>query len=299
MLRLQKMFKNQTKKNIIKAFQNIDHLKRESKIKIDLLYLFLLIPILLTLLNILFLRLFNNAIPDQLIGFIFFISAFINLYRISWTYQNSFRCFFTFMFLLLLFFILFECFFRSPLSIVPANAWLNFVISAYEEGFRTGSFADQIAKLITNNYAFQQLVLDRIIGLFSVFYTHLIYVFIIHFQIRRTQTMLYLYECKLEPKLIAEYIVDPEKNSKLLEETFYRSQESNKSSITFSKSDQELRIFQNGNDQKDQESITNNNLDNQKKNFFNSTSNYFNSLRQGYDLDRNFDEDDSDDQKNN
>ena len=66
-----------------------------------------------------------------------------------------------------------------------------------------------------------------------------------------------------------------------------------KTKITRSKDDPK------GNDQKDQESITDNNLDNQKKKFFNSTSNYFNSLRQGYDLDRNFDEDDSDDQKNN
>lgn len=293
------MFKNQTKKNIIKAFQNIDHLKRESKIKIDLLYLFLLIPVLLMLLNgVLFIRLFNNAIPDQVIIFIFFISAFINLYRISWTYQNSFRCFFTFIFILLLFFIIFECFFRSPLSNVPANAFVNLIISAYEDGLRTGRISDQAMKLLSNNYAYQQLALDRFNGMLSTFYTHLVYVFIIHFQIRRTQTMLYLYECKLEPKLIAEYLVDPEKNSKSLEETFYRSQESNKSKITYSKSDLDFENFQKVNDQKDQESVTDNNLDNQKKKFFNPTSNYFNSLRQGYDLDQNFDEDDSDERSN-
>ena len=57
--------------------------------------------------------------------------------------------------------------------------------------------------------------------------------------------------------------------------------------------------YQKGNDLKDQESITDNNLDNQKKKFFNYTSNYFNSLWQGYDLNRNFDEDDSDVQKSN
>ena len=35
--------------------------------------------------------------------------------------------------------------------------------------------------------------------------------------------MLYLHECKLEPEEIAEYIVDPEKNSFLLDEAFHRS----------------------------------------------------------------------------
>ena len=35
--------------------------------------------------------------------------------------------------------------------------------------------------------------------------------------------MLYLHECKLEPEEIAEYIVDPEKNSFLLDWAFHRS----------------------------------------------------------------------------
>ena len=73
-----------------------------------------------------------------------------------------------------------------------------------------------------------------------------------------------------------------------------KNQDSSKSKITYSKSDLEFDNFQKVNDQKDQESITDNNLDNQKKKSFNPTSNYFNSLRQGYDLDRNFDEDTSD-----
>ena len=226
------MFNNQYKKNIVKAFQNIDHLKRESKINIAYLYLFFLIPVFLIPLNFFLILLFDKVIPDRLYFFILIIFACINIYRISWTYQNPFKCFFTFSFFLLCFFILVACFMISPFSNIPANAFLNSVIYQYRDGFRMGGITDQYIQSLVNEYTNQQYLLNFVKIILSTLYAHMVYVFLSHFQIRITQTMLYFYNLGIEPKLIAEYIVDPDNNLKLEEEARYRYENLNKSKIT-------------------------------------------------------------------
>ena len=120
--------------------------------------------------------------------------------------------------------------------------------------------------------------------------------------------MLYLHECKLEPEAIADYIIDPEKNSFLLEEALYRSnlnknnRDQDRPKITMSESiyfkkDDEIdgnnKVYKKNN----LDYLEDNNLDNKKKRFFNSTSSYFDSLRSEYEFDQNLEEDDSDEKK--
>ena len=141
--------------------------------------------------------------------------------------------------------------------------------------------------------------------------------------------MLYLHECKLEPEAIADYIIDPEKNSFLLEEALYRSnlnknnRDQDRPKITMSESiyfkkDDEIngnnKVYKKNNlvnpttqepiwdeeklsPQDDKDYREDNNLDNKKKRFFNSTSSYFDSLRSEYEFDQNLEEDDSDEKK--
>ncbi|MDA9683032.1 hypothetical protein N9U16_00015 [Prochlorococcus sp. AH-736-P10] len=119
-------------------------------------------------------------------------------------------------------------FFSSPLSTIPANAYINLLQNLPPSGIL---WADRWNEMIINDYALQQYIVDWLSMELSIIYSHLILVFIIHYQIRRTQTMLYLHECKLEPQEIAEYIVDPENNSFLLEEAFHRSNFKNRNSF--------------------------------------------------------------------
>ena len=139
------------------------------------------------------------------------------------------------------------------------------------------------------------------------------------------------YNLGIEPKLIADYILDPENNRKIEEEALYRyrlnldkiNRDQNRPKITTNESinfvkDDELdfnnKVYKKNNlvnpttpepawdedklsPQKNKNYQEDNNLDNKKKRFFNSTSSYFNSLRSEYEFDQNLEEDDSDEKK--
>ena len=60
----------------------------------------------------------------------------------------------------------------------------------------------------------------------------MVYISLTHFQIRRTQTSLYFYNIGIESNLIAEYLVDPDNNLKLDDESRYGYENRNKSKIT-------------------------------------------------------------------
>ena len=60
----------------------------------------------------------------------------------------------------------------------------------------------------------------------------MVYISLTHFQIRRTQTRLYFYNIGIESNLIAEYLVDPDNNLKLDDESRYGYENRNKSKIT-------------------------------------------------------------------
>ena len=60
----------------------------------------------------------------------------------------------------------------------------------------------------------------------------MVYISLIHFQIRRTQTILCFYNIGIESNLIAEYLVDPDNNLKLEDESRYRYENQYKSKKT-------------------------------------------------------------------
>ena len=232
---------------IINSFNNIYHLEKESNINVGISYLFLITPIIIILFSS-FLQMLNIniRIPDELLVI---VTAFINLYRVSWTYKDSLRCLLTFLGTVICFFIFTAFFNNSPLSNAPAQGFVNWIVSQYQNNssnfndFGNQTYAQSLRLLAYNNNL-QTLVISKFQSLLSLLYAHAIYVFIIHYQVRETQTMMNFYNLGIEPKLIADYIVDPENNKKIEEEAIYRSNFKNSNrdqdrfKITRSQSDQ-------------------------------------------------------------
>ena len=329
------MFKKQKKSRIINSFNNIYHLEKESNINVGISYLLLVIPIIVLVFSafLSFFYIYNLNVPFE---FLVVITAFINLYRFSWTYKDSLRCVLTFLGAVICFFIFNVFFNNSPLSSAPASGFVNWLVSEiqkypsnlYDYGFPPSN--EQLARLLSNNYNFQTLMITKLQSFLSLLYAHAIYVFIIHYQVRETQTMMNFYNLGIEPKLIADYILDPENNKKIEEEALYRyslnldkiNRGQDRPKITKSESiyfekDDELnvnnKVYKNNlvnpttpepawdedklSPQNNKDYLEDNNLDNKKKRFFNSTSSYFNSLRSENEFDQNLEEDDSDENK--
>ena len=326
------MFKKQKKSRIINSFNNIYHLEKESNINVGISYFLLFIPLVILFFST-FLGIFNmdTGFPYS---FITVVTAFINLYRISWTYKDSFRCLLTFLGTVICFFIFTVFFNRSPLSNIPAQGLIDLLISTYQKNPSAFSLVDgtrQFLYLLSYNYNIQTFFTGQIQNVFSLTYAHAIYVFIIHYQVRETQTMMNFYNLGIEPKLIADYILDPDNNKKIEEEALYRyslnldkiNRDQDRPKITMSESiyfekDDELdgnnKVFKKNNlvnpttpepawdedklsPQDNKDYLEDNNLDNKKKRFFNSTSSYFDSLRSEDEFDQNLEEDDSDEKK--
>ena len=174
------MFKKQKEYRIINSFNNIYHLKKESNINVGITYLLLFIPLIifffLWLLNIFFIQVAVDLIP------IIIITAFINIYRVAWTYKDSLRCLLTFLGVVICFFIFTLFFNNSPLSSAPANGFVDYYISLYQqypEFFTFSDLVNQFAYLLSYNATLQTLVIGEIQNTLSLFYAHVIYVFII------------------------------------------------------------------------------------------------------------------------
>ena len=211
---------------IINSFDNIYHLEKESNINVGISYLLLIIPIII-LFFIIFLQFFN-IIKFRLVfsyELLVIVTAFINLYRVSWTYKDSLRCLLTFLGAVVCFFIFTACFNNSPLSYAPAKALIDWVVSEVSKYISNlddyRNYQQSLSLLY--NYNFQTLAINKLQSFLSLLYAHAIYVFIIHYQVRETQTMMNFYNLGIEPKLIADYIIDPEKNKKIEEEAIYRA----------------------------------------------------------------------------
>ena len=211
---------------IINSFDNIYHLEKESNINVGISYLLLIIPIII-LLFIIFLQFFN-IIKFRLVfsyELLVIVTAFINLYRVSWTYKDSLRCLLTFLGAVVCFFIFTAFFNNLPLSYAPAKALIDWVVSEVSKYISNlddyRNYQQSLSLLY--NYNFQTLAINKLQSFLSLLYAHAIYVFIIHYQVRETQTMMNFYNLGIEPKLIADYIIDPEKNKKIEEEAIYRA----------------------------------------------------------------------------
>ena len=232
------------KQVILNEFKNIYSLKKKARLKIDLTYLIFLIPyfvifffFFLTMLDLRnpysaeFVRdsvEFLVVLGHLLINLIF-VSLAINTYRVSWTFKNSFRCFFTFCFVFIGLIFLVQTLERSFLVAFPSNSMFKYIISRYN------SEEPNLLKLLlyqqnitSNNFNFIKESLKFEVALF---YTQIVTAFTFHWIIVLARRLIFLYELQFSAEEIAEYLVNPENESQFEDEAFKRFLVSDKSKI--------------------------------------------------------------------
>ena len=232
------------KQVILNEFKNIYSLKKKARLKIDLTYLIFLIPyfvifffFFLTMLdlrnpysaefvrdNVEFLVVLCHLLIDLI-----FVSLAINTYRVSWTFKNSFRCFFTFCFVFIGLIFLVKTLERSFLVAFPSNSMFKYIISRYnseEPNFLKLLLYQQ--NITSNNFYFIKESLKFEVALF---YTQIVTAFTFHWIIVLARRLIFLYELQFSAEEIAEYLVNPENESQFEDEAFKRFLVSDKSKI--------------------------------------------------------------------
>ena len=253
------------KQVILNEFKNIYSLKKKARLKIDLTYLIFLIPyfvifffFFLTMLdlrnpysaefvrdNVEFLVILCHLLIDLI-----FVSLAINTYRVSWTFKNSFRCFFTFCFVFIGLIFLVKTLERSFLVAFPSNSMFKYIISRYnseEPNFLKLLLYQQ--NITSNNFYFIKESLKFEVALF---YTQIVTAFTFHWIIVLARRLIFLYELQFSAEEIAEYLVNPENESQFEDEAFKRFLVSDKSKILKNIPNKNIGLFTKYNSKKNE-----------------------------------------------